>query len=295
MTFRQDLRPRPQEAGTATSADLERLARVVRSSLGIDLQPAKSSVVRHRLGARMRELGLSSLGAYLDLIEAPWAEDERDKLISATTTNVTHFFREAHHFDMFERDVLPGLIEQAKAGGRVRIWSAGCSTGQEPFSVAACIVGLCPEAAQFDIRVLATDVDQGVLEQARDATYPVAEADLLPPERRRALFGESTHAGSAKIRDAVLGLVSFKRLNLVKTWPMKHPFDVIFCRNVAIYLDKTVREDLWRRFTDALRDGGVLFIGHSERVLGSAIERLDHAGTTAYRKRPAPRPSSSRI
>ncbi len=118
MTFRQDLRPRPQEAGTATSADLERLARVVRSSLGIDLQPAKSSVVRHRLGARMRELGLSSLGAYLDLIEAPWAEDERDKLISATTTNVTHFFREAHHFDMFERDVLPGLIEQTR-GGRV--------------------------------------------------------------------------------------------------------------------------------------------------------------------------------
>ena len=297
MMVKQDLRPNPREgSATATPADLHRLARLVRTFLGIDLQPCKSSVVRHRLEGRIRELGLTSLGDYLDLIERPWAEDERDNLISATTTNVTHFFREAHHFDMLEHDVLPRLVDQARAGGRVRIWSAGCSTGQEPFSIAACILGLCPEVAELDVKVLATDVDSDVLAQARGAVYPASEVRLLPQARRVALFGTTSPEGMIRIRDEVAGLVAFNRLNLVGSWPMKHPFDAIFCRNVAIYLNKTVREELWRRFADVLSDQGLLFIGHSERILGPALGRLEHAGVTAYRKRPGLQsPSPSRI
>jgi chemotaxis protein methyltransferase CheR len=280
------------EAAPTMAADLERLAVLVRASLGIDLQPRKSSVVRHRLEGRIRELGLSSLGDYLDLIEGAWAEGERDNLISATTTNVTHFFREAHHFDMLEQEVLPRLVARARAGHRLRIWSAGCSTGQEPFSIAACILDVCPEAAGLDVKVLATDIDPDVIARARLAVYPVTEVEALPQRRRIALFGQAKLDGPMKVRDDIVRLVAFNRLNLVESWPMRHPFDAIFCRNVAIYLEKSVRERLWRRFADVLSEDGLLFIGHSERILGPALGCLDHAGVTAYRRRPGTMPTS---
>lgn len=270
-----------------STADLDRLAQLARETLGIDLRPFKSTIIHHRLSNRIRELGLATLGDYLDLLEEPGDLDERDRLISAITTNVTKFFREPHHFDILERDVLPGLVARARAGGRVRLWSAGCSSGQEPYSIAACVLSLCPEATRLDVKILATDIDVEVLAQAQRATYPAEEVRQLSPARCLALFGAAP-GDRLNIRDDVASLVTFKRLNLIDRWPMQQPLDAIFCRNVAIYLEATVRERLWSRFLDALRDGGYLFAGHSERVLGPAQPQFRHAGVTTYRKRSAP-------
>jgi chemotaxis protein methyltransferase CheR len=278
----------PKAEAPASPADLTRLASMVRESLGIDLRPFKSTIVLQRLTHRIKELGLRGMGDYLDLLEGPDANGERDKLISAITTNVTQFFRESHHFDLLAQDVLPSLLDRARAGGRVRLWSAGCSSGQEPFSIAASILDLCPEAPRLDIKVLATDVDAAVLGQAKQGTYGAEEVRKLPQARRLALFGDSAGVGSATVRADVSGLVAFKPLNLVDPWPMRHPFDVIFCRNVAIYFDANRREHLWQRFVAALSDGGRLFLGHSERVLGPALAQLEHAGVTTYRKRSGP-------
>jgi chemotaxis protein methyltransferase CheR len=276
------------DLGTPSQADLDRLAKIARDTLGIDLRPFKSSIVHHRLSVRIRELGLSTLGDYLDLLEEPGIDDERDRLISAITTNVTRFYREPHHFDTLEREVLPALLTRARAGGRVRLWSAGCSTGQEPYSIAASLLALCPEAPRLDIRILATDIDAEVLGRAKRATYPGEEAQQLPPARRLALFDNITGNDRLTIRGDVASLVTFQRLNLVDRWPMRQPLDAIFCRNVAIYLDPTVRERLWYRFVEVLRDGAYLFAGHSERVLGPALTELQHAGVTTYRKRSGP-------
>ena len=268
----------------ASQADLDRLTRLVRDSLGIDLRPFKSAVVRQRLSHRIKELGLAGMGEYLDVLEGPDTSGERDKLISAITTNVTQFFREAHHFDLLAREVLPDLLDHARAGGRVRIWSAGCSSGQEPFSIAACILDLCPEAPRLDVKILATDVDAAVLTQARQGIYSGEEIQKLSQARRTALFGESVARDRLTIRPDVAGLVAFKRLNLVDPWPMRQAFDVIFCRNVAIYFDADLREQLWQRFVAALSARGRLFVGHSERILGPALAMLEHAGVTTYRK-----------
>ncbi|HVG47884.1 MAG TPA: CheR family methyltransferase, partial [Rubellimicrobium sp.] len=146
----------------ASHADLDRLSRLARESLGIDLRPFKSAILRQRLSHRIKELGLSGLGEYLDILEGPDTIGERDALISAITTNVTQFFREAHHFDLLARDVLPELLDRARSGGRVRLWSAGCSSGPEPYSIAACILRLCPEAPGLDLKILATDIDSAV-------------------------------------------------------------------------------------------------------------------------------------
>ncbi|EYD75093.1 Chemotaxis protein methyltransferase CheR [Rubellimicrobium mesophilum DSM 19309] len=287
MTLASETEPRPSKArADASRADLGRLARLAHDMLGIDLQPFKSTIVHHRLASRIRELGLAGLGEYLDLLESPGIGDERDRFISAVTTNVTKFFREPHHFDTLERDVLPALVARARAGGRVRLWSAGCSSGQEPYSIAACLLALCPEAPRLDVKILATDVDGEVLDRAKRARFPAEEVRHLSLARRHALFGPEPSGEALAMREDVASLVAFHRLNLVDRWPMRQPFDAIFCRNVAIYLDLAVRERLWLRFVEVLRDGGTLFAGHSERVLGPALAQLGHAGVTTYRKRP---------
>ncbi|WP_368373049.1 protein-glutamate O-methyltransferase CheR [Rubellimicrobium arenae] len=286
----QDVEPRHSPGRTTSPADGIRLSRLLRGLLGIDLPPSKAATVHHKLSGRIRQLGLATLGEYLDVIEGSGGRRERDILISAATTNVTQFFREAHHFEFLELEVLPALVARARQGARIRVWSAGCSTGQEPYSLAACILALCPEARDLDVRILATDVDQQVLGQAEQRSYPAEELQQLSPCRQSALFGHVSGAGPAIVRDEVSSLVTFNRLNLIDNWPMRRGFDIIFCRNVAIYLDRGVRERLWRRFADALNDAGYLIIGHSERVLGPALDCLEHVGITAYRKRAA-RPS----
>jgi chemotaxis protein methyltransferase CheR len=264
-----------------TDRDFGQIAAMVKRDYGLHLEPAKKSLVYSRLARRLRARGLASFADYCRLLEQERG-DERDRMLSALTTNVTQFFREAHHFDLLGREVLPALVARARAGGRVRIWSAGCSSGQEPYSIAATVLEVCPDAARLDLRILATDVDPEVLASARAGLYRADDLAGLLGSRQSRLFDE-TDCPKRAIRAELRALVSFRLLNLVGDWPMSGQFDVIFCRNVAIYFDKPTQERLWSRFADRLAPGGVLFIGHSERLTGPAADDFVSAGVTSYR------------
>jgi chemotaxis protein methyltransferase CheR len=267
--------------------DFTVIAGLAHRDFGLNLTLAKKELVYTRLSKRLRHLGLTDFKSYCRLVVAENSDAERLHMLSALTTNVTHFFREAHHFDTLRQTVLPPLIEAARKGQRVRIWSAGCSAGQEPYSLAFTVLALCPQACQLDIRILATDVDPVILERAREGTYDTEEVSALP-DAVQAQFtapaGKNRFAIAANARE----LITFAELNLMSVWPVSGPFDVIFCRNVAIYFDKPTQERLWSRFADLLPVGSHMFIGHSERVSGPAAGSFQAAGVTTYRKNVAP-------
>lgn len=277
-----------------TDADFAAIARRAQADFGLHLTPAKRELVYSRLAKRLRHLGLADFRAYCQLVESPDGEAERMAMLSALTTNVTHFFREEHHFNTLRNSVLPPLIAAARSGsGRLRIWSAGCSAGQEPYSLALTLLDLCPDAARFDIRILATDVDPAILARARQGVYDTDEIKSLP-EKLRSQHVIDLGDGRSRVGDKPRALISFGELNLMHDWPMKGPFDVIFCRNVAIYFDKETQARLWQRFAQLLTPGGTLCIGHSERVAGPAAALLEASGVTTYRRIPAAGASASR-
>jgi chemotaxis protein methyltransferase CheR len=265
-------------------ADFARIAKLVHEIAGIVLPENKRPLVQSRLQKRLRALGLTGFGGYADFIARKDNEAERRELISAVTTNVTSFFREVHHFDLLTQKVLPDLVARAKAGGRVRFWSAGCSTGEEPYSIAATVAAALPDAQRYDLRILATDIDRMVLQRVDAASYSRDALSGLPPDKSRLLFGDSLGSGDLRISESLRRLVACKPLNLQAEWPMRGPFDVIFCRNVVIYFDKLTQERLWLRFKDLLARGGYLIIGHSERLSGAALADFVTEGITAYRR-----------
>jgi chemotaxis protein methyltransferase CheR len=258
------------------------LAKLVHDESGIVLADAKRGLVVSRLTRRLRDLGLRNFAQYCRMVQSEDGADERAKLISALTTNVTKFFREDHHFRSLEKQIYPGLIERARGRGRVRVWSAGCSTGEEPYSLAMELLELCPDAAALDIRILATDIDPHVLATARAGRYSDSAMAGVPAGRRARYFSGS--AGTYEATPALKDLITFAPLNLVRHWPIRGAFDVIFCRNVVIYFDSATQEKLWQRFASLIPQGGHLFIGHSER-LGRAAERyFATTGITQYRR-----------
>ena len=275
----------PDRDSMLTDRDFARIAQLVHQMAGIVLADAKRPLVQSRLIKRVRSLGLGDFAAYADYISAPEHEGERMELISAVTTNVTAFFREIHHFETLAQKALPGLVAKAKAGGRVRIWSAGCSSGEEPYSIAATVLASFPDAHNHDLRILATDIDNTMIARTRGANYPLEAANGLTADQTRRLFETTRATETLKISEAARRLVTCNALNLQESWPMKGGFEVIFCRNVVIYFDKATQERLWQRFADILAPGGYLMIGHSERVSGSALAGFDVDGITTYRRR----------
>ncbi|WP_374434277.1 protein-glutamate O-methyltransferase CheR [Tabrizicola sp.] len=269
-----------------TDADFRRIARSVQAEFGIFLPDIKRDLVYSRLLRRLRTLGLADFAAYCDLVESGAGLAERTEMLSALTTNVTHFFREMHHFDQLRTQILPPLLQAARNGGRVRLWSAGCSSGQEPYSIALTLLDLLPDASRYDIRILATDVDPQVIARARAGHYAAAERESIP-EPMRSQFTE-TGADGLRIGEAARALITFAPLNLMGDWPMRGAFDVIMCRNVAIYFDAPTQVRLWDRFTSIMQPGAHLLIGHSERIAGPAEALLENIGTTAYRLRGHP-------
>ena len=266
-----------------TDADFAVIARRAQADFGLHLTGAKKDLVYSRLSKRLRQLGLADFQSYCRLIEGTGADDERMQMLSALTTNVTHFFREGHHFQTLRATVLPPLIAAARSGQRVRLWSAGCSAGQEPYSLAFTVLELCPDAARLDIRILATDVDPAILVRARQGVYDKDEMKSLP-DMVRAQHVTEAGASLFAVGEKARALITFGELNLMQDWPMRGTFDVIFCRNVAIYFDKETQSRLWARFADMLPTGGYLFIGHSERVAGPAGQCLETVAVTTYRK-----------
>lgn len=269
-----------------TEAHFRQIADLARQRYGLSLQANKKPLVHSRLTRRLRETGIADFDAYLKAIVSGARPDEEIAFVSALTTNVTSFFREAHHFEMLKSRALPRLSAKLAGGGRVRFWSAGCSSGEEPYSLAITLLDHLDGAATGDLRILATDIDHGILERARAGRYPTDAVNTLPQQtRRRHLRPVDTDPDQYEIAPPARDLIRFAELNLMTDWPFKGPFDAIFCRNVAIYFDKETQARLWQRFVDLLDADGLLFIGHSERLSGPALDSLESIGITAYAKR----------
>ena len=266
-----------------TDADFRRIAQIALRDFGLSLQDSKKSLVSSRLGRRLRALGLDSFSAYIDLVESPAGAEEKVLLLSTLTTNVTRFFREGHHFDHLRDQVLPDLVARARAGGRVRLWSAGCSSGEEVYSMAMVVHAADPGLARTNTKILATDIDPAILRKARDGRYDLDALEDIPKPYHDSLRIDRA-AGQFTLAPEVAQLITFGETNLVAQLPVSGPFDVIFCRNVAIYFDKPTQALVWEKFARLLAPGGILYIGHSERLSGPAMQMMTNAGITTYKK-----------
>jgi chemotaxis protein methyltransferase CheR len=262
-----------------TLSDFRTIAALLYADSGIHLEESKAALVYSRLSKRLRARGLSSFDAYCRLLQSGEAPDERAALLSALTTNVTRFFREPHHFDALRLQLRDHLAPLARAGGRVRLWSAACSLGHEPYSMAMCVLAELPEAADLDLRILATDIDPQVTARARKGEY--SREDVAPIPSELLALGTERRGEEALIRPEVKRLISFGVLNLHAEWPMRGRFDAVFCRNVAIYFDDETQRRLWRRLGERLTPHGRLYIGHSERIDDPS---LTTDGLTIYRR-----------
>lgn len=277
--------PSPRLEFPFTDADFSALARLVDEDAGIDLPDTKKTLVYSRLAKRLRALGLASFSDYCALVRTPQGEEERRRMLLALTTNVTRFHREGHHYRHLREEVLPGLIARATAGDRIRLWSAACSTGEEAYGIAMELLDASRSIASFDVKLLATDIDDNVLQTARKGIYGRQAAGNLPGTMgERFLHADPADPGMVRVRDEVRALVSFKQLNLAKPWPVSGPFDVIFCRNVAIYFSAETQRRLWSGFAKVTRPGATLYIGHSEKVHGAAEPCFETVGVTTYRR-----------
>lgn len=265
-----------------TQADFRHIASALHSHAGIALHEGKAALVYSRLAKRLRALGLKNFGEYVDLLESPEGKEERQAMTAALTTNVTRFYREPHHFDHLRDVVMPKLAAHARAGGRVRLWSAACSNGQEPYSMALTVLEKLPEALDLDVRILATDIDPNMVAEGRIGIYNDDLLAPVPAALRRRFTPVADRPGYSQADEALRRLVVFKELNLIGNWPMKGTFDVIFCRNVVIYFDDATQERIWSRFAPILKPGGALYIGHSERVSGPSAGAFKTCGLTTY-------------
>lgn len=267
-----------------TRRDLNEIAKMIYSDAGIALNDSKASLVYSRLSKHIRALGLSGFRDYCQLVASTEGAPARREMLSHLTTNFTRFFRENHHFEHLKNEVLPGLVARAKSGGRVRIWSAACSDGQEPYSIALTVLSVLPNAADYDFKILATDIDPKILALARAGCYDEGALETVEPQTRKQWFREVSVNGRPKwqVDDKVKRLITFNELNLMAQWPIKGPFDVIFCRNVVIYFDEPTQVRIWQRFAGLLPVGGHLYIGHSERVSGDPKALFDNTGITTY-------------
>jgi chemotaxis protein methyltransferase CheR len=276
------------EQGEIALSDREfsRVKARVYSQAGISLSDAKRTLVVSRLSKIVRQLRLPSFDAYLDHLERGAPERDTQDFVNALTTNLTRFYREDHHFDHLVEYVGQLITRRPRVGPdgkpKLRIWSAGCSTGQEPYTIGMCLLAALPDLKRWDFKILATDIDTNVLAKAATGVYPEAELNGLSAERAR-LF-ERGSDGSVRVPMAVRSLISFKPLNLMTAWPMKGPFDAIFCRNVAIYFDKPTQGELFGRLGKLIVPEGFLYIGHSEN-LGSGGEGFRLVGKTIYQSK----------
>jgi chemotaxis protein methyltransferase CheR len=263
-----------------TGRDFERIRKLIHGRAGIALADGKEEMVYSRVVRRLRSLGLDSFRGYLDQLEGSDDEAEWQAFTNALTTNLTSFFREAHHFTALRR-----LLERRPRGHRARIWCAAASTGEEPYSLA---ITACEAYGSMTppVSILATDIDTQVLATAERGVYPIERIDKLSDEQRKRFFlkGAGAASGQCRVVDALRQLLTFRPLNLLDArYPMRGPFDAIFCRNVMIYFDKPTQLMVLRRMIPLLSDDGLFFAGHSESFF-HAGDLIQSVGRTVYRK-----------
>jgi len=289
-----DTRSRETRAAPETAAAEDRefsfstddygyLRSMLKEKTGIELGPTKQNMVYARLAKRLRKLGFKSFREYIEFIGTPAGVDELGTTLNALTTNLTKFFRENHHFEHLGTAALQEIRARAVSQGRrLRIWSAGCSSGEEPYSIAITLLQAMPDIKQWDAKILATDIDTEMVRRGSEGIYPAASQEGVPAEISRKYF-EPYGTDKVRVTAEARNLISFKHLNLIGHWPMKGPFDAIFCRNVVIYFDKDTQRVLFDRYANLLVPGGFLYIGHSENLFG-ITERFKLLGRNIHRK-----------
>jgi chemotaxis protein methyltransferase CheR len=266
-----------------TDADFKRLREIVHLRTGIALSDAKRELVYGRLARRLRKLKLTSFAQYCQLVESAESA-ELQELTNAITTNLTSFFRENYHFEQLSAEALPQVERERSSTQRIRLWSAGCSTGEEPYSLAIVMREALAHLPSWDIKLLATDIDSKVVATAAEGVYTADRFKGVPSERVRNWFRPvAGRPEFSSASSALRELITFKQLNLLEPWPMKGPFDIIFCRNVVIYFDKDTQRKLFDRMADLQEPGSWLFIGHSEN-LHNVTRRYKLVGRTVYRR-----------
>lgn len=260
-----------------TKSDFERVRALIYQRAGISLADSKQEMVYSRLARRLRATGIVSFGHYLDDLEAGRLGEEWESFTNALTTNLTSFFRESHHF--------PLLAEHVKKvrDQPIQIWCSAASTGEEPYSIAMTVCEAFNTLTP-PVQIIATDIDTNVLATGANGVYAIDRIDKLEPERARRFFlrGKGDQDGMVRVRPELRQLITFKQLNLLgDSWPLKGPFDVIFCRNVMIYFDKATQRKILSRFVPLMKPDALLFAGHSENFL-YVSESLKLRGKTVY-------------
>lgn len=255
-----------------------------RHHAGLEISANKRPMVAGRLVKRLRRLQIETFEEYRRLLEADTLDEELVELINVLTTNHTKFFREDHHFDHLEKEVLAPIVTAGSAPARFRIWSAGCSRGHEPYTIALTLHMKIPNLPSWNVRILATDIDTQVLQKGRDGIYDGEEVASIPSGyRKKYLTLIDPQKDLWQMNRDVRNLIVFNRLNFMERWPFKGPFDVIFFRNVGIYFSKQTQLSLYQQFADMLKPGGWLYIGHSEKVPGLE-NRLKTRGKCIYQR-----------
>jgi len=262
--------------------DFKRVQKIVYDYAGIDLNESKKNLVYNRLSKRIRFLGMDSFSQYIDFV-IEQGEAEFVHLINAITTNLTFFFRENHHFEYLASTVIPGLLKANASSKKIRVWSAGCSTGEEPYSIAITLKENVP--AGWDAKVIATDLDSNVVHTGQTGVYKTDRLKGVSEERKKRWFlkGSGSQEGFVRTKKELQDIIEFGQLNLMDEWPLKDAIDVIFCRNVVIYFDKPTQSKLFNRYADRLPKDGHLFIGHSESLY-KVCDRFELLGQTIYKK-----------
>lgn len=265
--------------------DFKRLSEFVHNECGIKLPPSKKVMVEARLQKRLRVLDMPGYREYYEYLFSPEGlAEELVQLIDVITTNTTEFFREARHFDVLTQEVLPAW-RTANMHRTFRVWSAGCSTGEEPYTLAIVLSEFARSMVGFHFSILATDISTRVLSMAKNGIYPEERVTKLSLDLKRRYLLRSKDKSKKLIRlvPELRRLVEFRRLNFMEAFSFREPMDIIFCRNVMIYFDRATQEQLLRKFCSQLRPDGYLFIGHSESLTGMDLPLRQHA-PTVYRK-----------
>ena len=252
-------------SGELSERQFKNVSGIIYRECGIVLKSGKEALVRARLVKRLRALKMGDFSEYMEYLQGDERRDELGLLVDVMTTNKTSFFREMAHFDFLGETVFPKLT-----GRRLRFWSAACSSGEEPFSLAMFVLDRIPGLRSRDIKILATDISPTILGKASNATYEEGMLLDLPPTFMRKYFVKVGHENPPlyQVSGDVRKMVRIARLNLLHSWPMKGSFNLIFCRNVMIYFDKATQQGLINRFWEVLEPGGYLFVGHSEGMSG---------------------------
>lgn len=266
---------------TLQPAEFRQISELAYERFGLDLKRGKEALVAARLGKRLRERGFGTFSEYYRHVISDATGEALVELIDSLTTNHTSFLRERAHFEFLAR----AACEEFQKVRTLEIWSAACSSGEEPYSIAMCLADVLPPASARTFRILATDISTRVLALAQRAVYPAERFNDVPETWRRAclLRGEGEFRGFYKIKPAIARAIEFERLNLIESFPRRHSFHVIFCRNVLMYFDKPTQQAIIQRLGAAIEPGGYLFVGHSESLTG-VEHQLRYVRPATYRK-----------